>query len=113
MHRQRKGKTKTLSEHTERRLEERYGLRYTQLLRDTLLHQVHSGKASLVKKQSLRVSIWDGTYEVRTNDILDSNRVKPGPIRIRYAYDKHRKTLITVLLPDMHPDDLEQYEESL
>lgn len=109
----RKSKTQTLKEHTARRLEERYGLKYTQMLRDTLLHQVHSGKAVLVKKQSLRVSIWDGVYEVREKDIFDSRLAKPGEIRIRYAYDKQRKTLITVLLPDMHPDNLELYEDEL
>lgn len=109
----RKNKTQTLKDHTARRLVERYGLKYTQLLRDTLLHQVHSGKATLVKKQSLRVSIWDGTYEVREQDIADTRLAKAGETRIRYAYDKSRKTLITVLLPDMHPDDLDQYEDEL
>ena len=108
-----KSKTKTLNNHTERRLGERYGLKYTQLLRDSLLHQVHSGKAVLVKKQSIRVSIWDGIYEVREKDILNSSVAKPGETRIRYAYDKNRRTLITVLSPDMHPDNLNQYEDEL
>jgi hypothetical protein len=52
MHRQRKGKTKTLSEHTERRLEERYGLRYTQLLQDLRRESPYFPKESLVAKRA-------------------------------------------------------------
>lgn len=104
----RKPKHKTLEEHTKRRLIERYGLKYTQLLHDTLLYKLRNGKAQLVTKQSLRVSVFDAMYEVRESDIYDGLKAKPGEIRIRFAYDRNRKTLITVLEPDMHPDDLEK-----
>jgi len=107
----RKPKSKTLKDHTARRLIERYGLKYTQLLRDTLINHVRSGKATLVVKQSLRVSVWDTIYEVRESEIIDPTIAKPGEVRIRYAYDKNRKTLITVLLPDMDPENLEHEDE--
>lgn len=102
----RKPKHKTLEEHTKRRLAERYGLKYTQLLHDTLLYNLRNGKAQLVQKQSLRVTVFDSVYEVRETDIDDHAKAKPGQVRIRFAYDRNRKTLITVLAPDMHPADL-------
>ena len=106
MYRKKEKKEKTLYDHTKRRLEERYGIKYTQLLRDTLLSQIRNGKAKLIKRQSLRVSVWDGLYEIRENDIIN-NLAKPGIVSVRFVYDRNRKTIITVLLPDMNPDDLE------
>ena len=107
----RKLKHKTLEEHTKRRLSERYGLKYTQYLHDTLLYKLRNGQAQLVVKQSLRVAVFDTIYEVREADIYDSAKAKPGEVRIRFAYDRNRKTLITVLSPDMHPDDIEELGE--
>lgn len=100
-----KSKTKTLKEHTAKRLRERYGLKYTQRLHDTLLHMIRCGQAKLVVKQSLRVSVFDVVCDIKEADICNST-VTPGPMPIRFAYDRNRKTLITVLAPDMHPDDM-------
>ncbi len=100
-----KPKIQTLREHTTKRLRERYGLKYTQLLHDTLLNHVYSQKASLVCKQSNRVSVFDTVYDVRESDIY-SDLTPPGPTRIRFAYDGMRKTLITVLSVDMNPSDV-------
>lgn len=107
----RKPKHKTLEEHTKRRLSERYGLKYTQYLHDSLIHKLRNGQAQLVVKQSLRVTVFDAIYEVREADIYDSAKAKPGDVRIRFAYDKNRKTLITVLSPDMNPDAIKDEDE--
>lgn len=100
-----KPKAKVLPLHLARRLRERYGLKYSQFLHNSLIHQIRSGKAVRVRKQSLRVSIWDGIYNVRENDILDDSSVKPGEIKIRYVYDKIRKMVITVVPIKEPPND--------
>ena len=104
-------KHKALEKHTERRLGERYGLKYTQLLHDTLLYKLRNNQAQLVARQTLRVAIFDATYEVREADIYDAAKAKPGEVRIRFVYDKIRKTLITVLLPDMNPNSIKEEME--
>lgn len=108
----RESKAKTQERHTEKRLAERYGLKYTQFLHDTVLHKIHCNAAVLVYKQSLRVTIWDVSYNVRETDILDQDRAQCGWIKLRLAYDKHRKTLITALSPDMDPREVSEDELS-
>lgn len=102
-----KSKTKTLDQHTARRLRERYGLKYTQFLFDSIMHKIHNGKAKFIVRQSLRVTIWDVVYGIRQQDIDDSKIAAPGDKTIRVAYDKTRKTIITVLTLDMDPNELE------
>jgi hypothetical protein len=46
-----------LKKHTQKRLRERYSLRYTQNLFDTLMNHVHSGKAKAIEKRSLRTTL--------------------------------------------------------
>lgn len=99
-----KSKTKTLEQHTARRLRERYGLKYTQMLFDSILHQIHKNKAKFVLRQSLRVTLWDVVYNVRQQDIENGSLAVPGEQTIRVAYDKMRKTIITVLSLDMDPN---------
>lgn len=105
-----KTKTQSLKDHTKKRLAERYGLNYSKFIKDNLLHQIHSGKGKFVYKQSLRVSVWDCTYDVKETDILNATS-KAEKIIIRAVYDKNRKTIITVLSPDMNPRDLENLED--
>ena len=111
-----KSKSKTLEEHTERRLAERFGIKMTQFLWDTILHHIHHGKAVFYKKQSNRVSIWDVTVLVRQNEIEDEQRAKPGPLTVRIVYDKMRKCLVSALTPDMdcEPDDMKyEFDDTL
>lgn len=102
----RENKAKTQERHTEKRLAERYGLKYTQFMHDTVLNLIHRNACTLVFKQSLRVSVLDVHYTVREADILDHTRAQCGNIKLRLAYDKHRKTLITALSPDMDPKEV-------
>jgi hypothetical protein len=91
-----KTKSKSLEIHARKRLMERYGLKYSKTLVDALLNQVHNGKAVFLKKQSLRVTIWDALY---------------GEIMIRFVYDKKRKAIVTFLSQDMDPYCFEENEE--
>lgn len=106
-----KSKTKTLEYHTSKRLKERYGLNYSQLFFDSAMNQIRNGKAKFILRQSLRVTIWDVVYDVREKDIYNSEIAKQGQQTIRVVYDKTRKTLITVLSPDMDPAELLELEE--
>ncbi len=95
---------KTLESHCQRRLSERYALRYTQVMRETLLSKVHKKEVVLVLKQSNRVTIFDIEYKLGRNDIGNSFEYKAGDtITLRAAYDKQRRTFITFLTTDMVP----------
>ena len=109
MNRRRK-KAKAQTNHTARRLRERYGLKYPQKLKDHALHCIHNDKATFVMKQSLRVTIWDIEYDVRECDIYDSSIAKVGPVVIRLVYDSNRKNLVTALDVKMDPKDRALYE---
>ena len=111
MNRRRKDKRRAQTDHTIRRLKERYGLKYTQQLRDHALHQIHSSKATFVLRQSLRVTVWDVEYDVKEHEIIDPSLAKEGPVILRLVYDSHRKNLVTVLTTDMNPEDLACYED--
>lgn len=111
MNRRRNNKGKSQTDHTIRRLKERFGLKFTQQLRDHALHQIHSGKATFVLQQSLRVTVWDVDYDVKEHEIIDPLLAKVGPTTLRFVHDAKRKTLVTALTTDMNPEDLVNYED--
>ena len=96
--------------HAAKRLAERYGLKFSQFVRDTLLHAIHFNGARMVARQSCRVSILDIDYNVRVPDILDAENTKPGPITLRCVYDRNRKSIATFLALDMIGLDDEDVE---
>lgn len=83
-----KSKKRCQVEHTAKRFQERFGMTYTQFVKDQLLHKIHSGKAVLHKKSTNRISLWDVELE-------------PQMIMVRVAYDRLRRNIASVLTMDM------------
>lgn len=71
--------------HSKRRAYERYGVELTSNLRDKLRGKIKRSEGTFLRKQSLRVSIWE---------------VSDGNITYRVAYDKKRSEIITFLTRD-------------
>lgn len=101
-------KAKYQEYHASKRLAERYGVKYTQYLHDSILCAINKNKATLVLKQSNRVSIYDVTVTIREEEVLTTT---PGQCKIRVAYDSKRKTIVTALTTDMNPADQIELEE--
>ncbi len=94
-------KARTLKNHTKKRLLERYGLNYSQYIEDNIKGQISKNKAILIHKQSNRVSVYLCQYNILEKDIADPDLAKVGDSNIFIVYDKHRKTIITVLTEQM------------
>lgn len=107
MIRLRDNKAKAQTHHAKRKLEERYGLRLSQFIHDSLLYAIHHQGATLVKRQSHRVALYDITYQVRLADIIDDKVAHAGPTTIRVVYDKLRGNIVTALGLDMYGFDEE------
>lgn len=107
----RDNKARAQQDHAKRRFQERYGLRLTQFIHDGLVHAIHSQGATLVRRQSHRVCLYDIDMDVRAADIADDTRVKPGKMTIRVVYDKQRRNIVSALEPHMsgldHSEELE------
>lgn len=84
------------SEHFSKRLRDRYGLKDTQFLKDSLLFSIRNNKAKLIKKQSNRVFIFDIDYSARQQDFVEKLQTKQE-LTIRVVYDKLRKNLVSAL----------------
>jgi len=82
-------------QHAKRRFQERYGIKLSQFVWDTILHKIRSKQAKLVRKQSLRVKIYDVTFDLRQEDISDY--AKPGTTLVRVVYDKTRGNIVSAL----------------
>ena len=106
------GKKKGERFHARQRLFERYGLKYSQNIRDKLRCSVVSGGAFFIKKQSNRVKIWESLYRVQRCDTDDESKVGMLVI-LRFAYDKERKEIITFLPRAEEPKGDEDVEDSL
>ena len=86
-----KSKKRCQVEHTAKRFQERYGMIYTQYIKDQLLHKIHSGKATLHVKSTNRISLWD--VELETQD--------HKKVMVRVAYDRQRRNVASVLTMEM------------
>lgn len=100
-----KSKRDQQSCHTAMRLKDRYDIRYTQYVHDTILAGIYGGRARLVDKQSNRVTVFDVDIPVRKEDTFLLT-APTSPVTIRVVYDRKRKSLATVLAPDMDPATL-------
>jgi hypothetical protein len=85
-----KSKKRCQVEHTAKRFEERFGITYTQYIKDQLLHKIHTGKAILHAKSTNRISLWDVELEMKEQKIM-----------VRVAYDRLRRNVASVLTMDM------------
>ena len=101
---------KVLETHCQKRLKERYGLKYSQIMRDTLISHIRKGiGVCVVYEQSNRVKIYDIDYEIHQNDLDGFCGYQAGQtITVRAVYDKSRKTFCTFLTTDMDP--AQQYD---
>lgn len=78
----REDKAKTQKRHAKTRMLQRYGIGLTEELYADLVNQIVTGRASFIERQSVRVSkFW----------------VRCGTQMIPVVYDRHRKTIVTVL----------------
>jgi len=78
-------KSKAQRIHAKRRCAQRYGVPLSDQLQDELIGKIQSGQATIVHKQSHRVSIFDVAHGDRT---------------LRVVYDRNTKQLVTFLPPD-------------
>lgn len=85
-----KSKKRCQVEHTARRFQERFGMNYTQFIKDQILHKIHSGKATLHQKSTNRISLWDVEIETPEKTTL-----------VRVVYDRIRRNVASVLTLDM------------
>lgn len=79
-------KVKNQKAHAKRRAKERHGIDLHQDAMVKLVKQIQAGKATLIDRQSLRVTRWWVTHEGQ-----------PLPV----VYDNRRKAIVTVLKPEM------------
>lgn len=83
-------------EHTSKRFQERFGIHYTQFIKDQILNKIHSGKAVLHMKSTNRISLWDVELETKEKTIM-----------VRVAYDRLRRNVASVLTMEMTCLDVE------
>jgi len=85
-----KSKKRCQVEHTTKRFAERFGIHYTQFIKDQLLHKIHTGKAVLHKKSTNRISLWDVELVLPEKTVM-----------VRVAYDRMRRNVASVLTMEM------------
>jgi hypothetical protein len=68
--------------HAKRRFAQRTHVRFGPRVEQLIINQIRQGLAVLVKKQSLRVRVYDVEHEGE---------------KLRVVYDRNRKTIVTVL----------------
>ncbi len=87
MHRKRRTKKtqKVLVKHAGLRAAQRYGICFGEAENQNAVRQIQQGKAVLIERQSLRVSVWKVTIE---------------GVEIPVCYDNRRKSIITCLPPE-------------
>lgn len=76
-----KPKTKGLFEHTSKRFLERFGIKYTEEIRNDLIQKIQSGQHLSARKRTNRVTKFNIDYENLILTVL---------------YDSYRKEIITV-----------------
>ncbi len=85
-----KSKKRCQVEHTAKRFQERFGMVYTQYIKDQLLHKIQTGKALLHVKSTNRISLWDVELETKEKNVM-----------VRVAYDRLRRNVASVLTMEM------------
>lgn len=101
-----KSKSDSQRIHAKRRFDERYGIKLTQFVWDNLLHKINTRQVKLVKKQSLRVFIYDIDLPLREKDITGFG-VSAGIANVRVVFDKFRGNIVSAL-----PQDADISEEN-
>jgi len=86
-----KSKKRCQVEHTAKRFKERFGMAYTQYVKDQLLNKIHTGKATLYRQQSNRVTVWD----------VELDKQEGGTVMVRVVYDRLRRNVASVLTMEM------------
>lgn len=85
-----KSKKRCQVEHTAKRFQERFGMVYTQYIKDQLLNKIQTGKATLHIKSTNRISLWDVELETKEKNVM-----------VRVAYDRLRRNVASVLTMEM------------
>lgn len=80
-----KTKSKSQYQHAQKRFKERFGITFGHKMRNDIINIIKNGKAELIEKQSLRVSIWAVEYE---------------NTHFKIVYDNKRHNIATVLPKD-------------
>lgn len=83
--RRKRSKRKDQQRHTRQRALARTGLNISNRQQDEIVQKILRSEAEFVRKQSNRVSVFDVVYEETT---------------LRVVYDRHRKSLATIMTPD-------------
>lgn len=78
-------KTQAQRAHSKRRAHQRFGLAINRKHLRQLCDDIQAGRATLVERQSLRVSLW---------------LVKLNDVPMVAAYDRNRKTIATLMPPE-------------
>lgn len=77
--------------HAKQRALERYDLDLNRQDLEEIIKKIHLNKASFIKRQSFRVTVWKVTYKEK---------------ELITVYDKHRQTIATFLPPGLSDDDV-------
>ena len=77
-------------------MSERYGIRYSDSIKDRIRNTIWEGNAKKVGSQSNRVHIYDVTIPIKEHE-FEELTAKAKPVTIRCVYDRERRTVATVL----------------
>ena len=83
-----RGKRRNQIKHARRRFKDRFDISLNDNQYKQLINRIKKGKATFVRRQSNRVSLWDIDFE--------------GHL-IRVVYDKKTSVIVTALYPDGQP----------
>ncbi len=78
-------KLQTVLKHANRRCKERFGVSLKKAEQRELVKLIQQHEAVFVERQSNRITVWDVFYKGRD---------------MRVVYDKSRKAIVTVLVPE-------------
>ena len=101
MRRRKMNKQKSERRHAFHRFAERFGCGLSNVTYKEMIQQIQDGKATFVRKQSNRVSIWRLLYDDKV---------------VRVAYDKERHQIVTFMPEEaeeteMHPNEPKKLSE--
>lgn len=86
-------KAKAQRIHAKRRALQREAVLLTRADMRLMVQQIQAGKATFVRRQSLRVTLWDVAF-------------RDHPVPMRVVYDKLRKNIVTILPREEAPRSL-------
>ena len=81
------GKRRNQIKHARNRFQKRFDIRLNDNQYNQIVNRVKKGRASFVRRQSNRISLWDLDFEGQ---------------RIRVVYDKKTAAIVTALYPPNH-----------